>query len=383
MGLLDPPARPIPGVGGSLLNFSNPTKFLKWRRAVSQLRFGAADAKILCIGDSTTAGIGGSTSGTVPQNRSWPTAFVTAMNAGYAPTARGLAIPRSKGSSQTADTRWSGGAGWALNSQISQQWVGFGGFGCFWGSATASTSLTYADGVLADTYDIYYVSLSSNATFEATATGGSSVTGTQPGGSANLRKITVSAGSASTSNTVTITHDATTKALFIVGIEPRLAATKQILVGNAGASGSSTAEWTGYPYGLTSNTYGPIDAIKTYAPHLSIIDLGINDAGAAMPASTFMANLVQIITAAQISGDVILKTMIPSDPTATPNRLPLEQEYVAVIKSLGLPVIDTFGRIGSYASYQAGGFMNDAVHAGSDGYADVGSSVAVAIRSIA
>ncbi|MGU3500905.1 SGNH/GDSL hydrolase family protein [Mycobacterium sp. C31M] len=366
-----------PGVHASLLNFT-PTSLLKWRRALANVRAGSSDAKLLVIGDSTSVGIGGSTSSTVPQNKSWPTFLTSMMNSHLIPTCRGLAIPKSKGTSQTADQRWFGGTGWALNSQISQQWVGFGGFGCFWASATASTSLTYTDGVLADTYDIYYVSLSSNATFTASATGGSSVPVSQLGGSPPVRKVTVTAAAASTSNTVTITHDATTKTLFILGVEPYLSTTRQVRVGNAGASGSSTANWIGYPYDNASNDYGALGSIKAYAPALTIIDLGINDANAHnLDAATYLSNLQQVIAAAQVSGDVIIKTMIPSGPV---NVAALERQYVAEIEGLGLPIIDMFARIGSYAAYNAGGYMNDTLHANDFGYADVAGTVFEALR---
>lgn len=384
MGILDAPTLTHPAAP-YLLNFK-PALLRKWMKAVVDVRSGAADARLLCVGDSTTTGARSSTDATVPQWRSWPAQLADAMNA-HIPTARGLATPKSTSSSQTADTRWTLGASWSLNPG-SIFYVGFGGKGMFYrGSGATPSNLVFADStIVADTFDIYYQLLPSSGSqgvLYATATGGTQGTANTAlaGGNNRIGKLTVSAASAGTGNTVTITHDAN-KTINVVGIEPYLSTTRKVRVGNAGASGSTTTDWVTLYQGLLANTYGGLDSIKAYAPHLTIIDLGINNAVAPdTTAATFSSQLQQIIAAAQVSGDVILKTMLPSN--AASGRVALEQQYIAAMRGLGLPVIDMNKRAGDGDAYFAAGYMNgDGIHGNDYSYGETAAMVLTALRAI-
>lgn len=384
MGLLDAPVHNSKSLENHLYNFQS-ANFLKWRKALVDVRNGTADAKLLCVGDSTTAGIRSSTSATVPQNKSYPAQLAALMNAYLVPTTRGLAIPKSSSTAQVADTRWSATGTFALGPFGSGSQVGWGNKSTYWYSTSSTAVLTFADGVNANTYDVYYVD-AGGAAFTIQATGGSSVPVTV-GGTLLPKKATCVAGSAGTSNTVTITSGTGGNGrVFIIAVEPSLSTTKQARVGNVGASGADTVGWVSYPFNVTSNTYGSLDCIKAYAPHLTIIDLGINDALVGTSQSTYAANLALITAAAQVSGDVIFKTMLPSSPAETPtSRIPMETAYVNGIKNLGLPVIDVFNRIGSYTTYSAAGFMfggTDYVHGNDYSYGDEAAMVLTALQSI-
>lgn len=381
MGILDAPVHDSKTLHSYLHNFQS-ANFLKWRKALIGVRAGTADARLLCLGDSTTAGIRSSTDATVPQNKSYPAQLAALMNTYLVPTSKGLAIPKSASTSQIADTRWSASGTFALGPFGSATQIGWGNKSTYWFSTASGAVLTFADGVNADTYDVYYVD-AGGAAFTIQATGGSSVSVTAAGGTIP-KKATCVAASAGTGNTVTITSGTGGNGrVFIVGVEPSLSTTKQVRVGNVGAAGSDTGGWVSYPFSTPSNTYGSLDCIKAYAPHLTIIDLGINDA---QVGTTYAANLALITAAAQVSGDVIFKTMLPSSPAETPtSRVPAEASYVAHIKGLGLPVIDVFGRIGSYAPYSAAGFMSgggDFVHGNDYSYGDEAAMVLTALRGL-
>lgn len=365
-------ARDSHGLPSYLVNFQS-SNFLKWKKALVDVRNGVADARLLIVGDSTAAGVGSSTT-TIPANKSWPAQLAALMNDGYVPATKGLAIPKSDSSAQPNDARWSS-VNWSAGpfSGISQ--IGWGNKNTFWYTTTIGATLTYADGVYADTYDIYYLDASGNRYITAQASGGTPVNALMVEAALTVKKVTVTAAQASTTNVVTITMGATggsnTRA-FILGVEPSLSTAKQVRIGNAGVSGSQSSGWVSYPGGNPANTYGALDSIKAYAPHLTIIDLGINDAGAGVSQAAYAANLAQVIAAAQVSGDVILKTMLPSSVGATAT---LEAAYVAGIKTLGLPVIDVFSRIGAYSVYNAAGYMSDTVHGNDYSYGDEAAMV--------
>jgi lysophospholipase L1-like esterase len=91
---------------------------------------------------------------------------------------------------------------------------------------------------------------------------------------------------------------------------------------------------------------------KTYAPDLTFISLGINDAGLSTPAATFSTNMQAIIAAAQVSGDVVLMSIPPSQDLTRITYEPLYENQLFILhNTLGLPFIDIFRRFGS--SYNA------------------------------
>lgn len=391
MGILDAPgysrSQAESRFGKHLYNM-DASKFMKWNKALAKMRNGEADAKLLCLGDSTTAGIGSSTAATVAAIKGYPRRLAELINASGTPAASGLALPKSSSGSQAADTRWTGGTNWALD-QAAIVFMGFGGKGMFWrGVGITAGNLVFADSAVnADTFDVYYrrqPGSSSTGTFDVTATGGSTTTvdAAATGGATRIEKVTVSAASAATSNTVTIAGKTAAKTVDIVAVEPYLAATRKIRVGNGGASGSQTLDWVSYYQDNTANSYNALYAIRAYAPDLTIIDLGINDAGSAVSEANYASRLSQIITACQASGDVLLKTMLPSGGSAAA-RIPYEDTYVAYLKTLGLPLIDIYKRSVDYSTYFTAGFMQgDGLHGNDYSYLDEASFVFDALRRI-
>jgi lysophospholipase L1-like esterase len=227
-------------------------------------------------------------------------------------------------------------------------------------------TLTFTAGVLADRYDVYYLQYGGGSALTATATGGAAVP-VSCNGASLVKRITVVAAAASTANTVVIRS--TVGQIFIVGVEPYLS-TSQVLVGNAGVSGATGASWTASP----ASGIDSLGAITGYAPDLTILSLGINDAGNSVPSATEVVNLTTIITTAKLSGDVILMTMPPSlgAPWTT-----FEPQYVAAYAALatstGCGFVDIFTRWGG--TYSAG-YMSDSYHPNDAGYTDMALALA-------
>lgn len=334
-----------------------------WRAALAAVRAGTRDAKILCVGDSTTHGYGNSTTSCYPLD-SWPSKLVDALQAAGIPAARGLAVPLADGS-PSVDSRWSYGAGWTTNM------YGFGNKGCARQGANVTTPLIFADsGVMADRFDVYCIYVSGSVASTIQATGGSAVT-TAPNNPLRIVKLTCSAGSAATSNVLTITPTAAGGENNYVAVEPWLSSVRKVRVANAGVSGSKVV--AGWDTGATSGIQGHA-AIYAYAPDLTLIDLGINDGGLNTADSTYLASMSAVAATAALSGSVIFKTMLPSDP-ATGTYAAKEALYVATLRAnTTRPIIDYYSRK-TFAQNNAAGYMYDLLHGTSTGYADAASFV--------
>jgi lysophospholipase L1-like esterase len=320
----------------------------KYALASRHTQIGTAYTRILFIGDSTTAGIGDSTEATQPWLNSFPTNLVKAGNSPRTLVTIGLGV------ATTPDTRWTIGSGWALTSVG----LGVGGI-CYQGTAPTE-SLVYTSTVNADSYYVYYAVGPSVGTYTFTATGGTPVVVKGARFANGVRRTLVTAASASTSNTLTVLGTITQT--FVYGVEPIVSTQKSVLVGNAGVPGSTSSIWVQNP-----TTFGSIPFIRAFAPALTVVSLGINDATVSTPIPTYTANLQLLITAAKATGDVILMTMPPSQgsPYTT-----IEPQYVAATKSLAItnniPIIDTFAFFGG--AYNTPLMAGDAWHPNNSGY---------------
>lgn len=358
----------------------------KLKDAFGRVITGTGIMKILCVGDSTTYGAGATMpDGYVNQN-SWPSRMAQYLDRNVATSIYGLVIPPSDGSSvpeRLVDSRWTLGAGWARAVNVG---VGFGGKNSNYRGMPGGGALTFADPrVTANRFDIYYTTITSSTlgTFTAQATGGAPVVvqeGNQP--TRTIKKVTISAGSLSRDNVLSITNTGSTGNVYIVGVEAYAEGAPRIRVSNAGSSGSSTGSWlaksgTGE---LATDDWNYFTFMPAYEPDLVIIDLGINDASS-VSVETYIANIQRLADAAAAAGAaVLIKTMIPSGGAEPrPTR---EAEYVAALKTQLNPryaILDLFTHYGSYARNVARGWMTDTLHGGDDIYLDEGALVAEAL----
>jgi lysophospholipase L1-like esterase len=337
-----------------------PPLMLKWRKALASVFDGASDAKILCCGDSTTAGKGSYSTATVPALGSWPARLAALLGNAGVPATMGLGIPPAIYSA-LADTRWTLGTGWSSNTQ----------FGLGWGSAFSYSSgggnLTYTPGgsQATDTYDIHYLTNTGLGTFTAHATSGTTIT-QSTSSSASVSKVSVTAASASTSNTVTLSPSS--GSLYVVGVDQYLSTTKRVRVGNGGSCGSTSTNWITVEGGGGSNYWGTQQFLQAHLPDLTIICLGINDCLAPASVATYTSNIQSLITWGKTSGDVLLVTMPPTSGSPYTTWEPL---YVPALYSLaktnGIGLFDLYNRFG--ATWQTS-FMYDDYHPNDLGYWD-------------
>lgn len=345
-----------------------------YKAALASMVAGTRDVKILCVGDSTTTGKG-SSNAAISQRTGYPFRLAYLLGRQHAPSTVGLVVPQIESNTQQAnDTRVTLGVGWSRA-------VGFA-FGAVWRTpGNSSAVLTVAeDDVQANAWDIYYLadtSTSALGTIVASATGGSAVTVATGGqATAGVKKMTVTAPTASNSNVLTIRNSdvLASHQIYIVGVEAyRTTGAKSIRVSNVGISGAGADTWVA----VTGNAAwtGP-EAIKAYAPDLTIIDLGINDASAGRTTAAFMADMATLIAAAKsVGSDVVIKTMVPSLRTFHAT----EAAYVTALKALALPTVNLFEYFGDPQNPQDAGFMFDDLHPNDAGYERVAEYVLVSL----
>lgn len=333
----------------------------KWTKALATVRNAAGDAKILCVGDSTVLGVGSTAGGTNPTAAAWPTRLVSLLNSAGVTAARGLA---SQGNA--TDNRWS-----------ATGWTGTNGFGFgnrIWFDSGSSHTLSYSDSLTAaDTVDVYYLKNTGNGTITTTFGSGTPVA-QSTNATAGIGKVTATAAAATAGQTVAMVS--TSAFVGVVGVETYLSTTNKVRVGNVGVSGSTSTLWTS-----NATATGPANAISTYAPDLTVICLGINDATTSVAQATYAANIQTLITAAAVSGDVILMTPPPSSGATYVANEPLYNS--TLLGHTECAVLDVYNRFGGVWSYWNGlGYAFDSQHPNNLGYWDIAQHLAAGLLTV-
>jgi lysophospholipase L1-like esterase len=371
-------------VVGSVLGRASLPKFFA---AVDRVKAGTTDAKVLCLGDSTTAGVGSDPAlfGRQGGPDSYPAVLARVLGR-RVPTTKGLAIPQSTLTlPANPDSRWSviSGTTW---QPAPYSW----GRGADWASTEGAAGvLGFADpDVLADRFDVYYIKNTGLGNFIATATGGAptvvqSNSGVAyPGvGSRLVGRSTIAATALARTNTLRfeqVTSGPTTPN-HIVGVEPFDSTRRTVRIGNAGVGGSTAGDWTN-----NGDLFGAAPAIQAYAPDLTIISLGINDSNRPLDPATVAANVKTIAAVAAQSGDVVIMSPIPSATSSRPQVQTYEAQYNAAYAGLGYPFLNLFTRFGAPGDPLTtilGMFTPDGLHPNAQGYADIAGYLAEGIAA--
>lgn len=346
--------------------------FLKWRKAVANVRTGTARAKLLFVGDSTTMGAGAGTGGATNLNAAFPRCFparvATILNQTFVPCSFNSIWGSQNAPAvltySTYDTRTVFGTGWAMSGggTLGANFIRFTSGG---GVATFAFTPTAAF----DTITIYYYAAAGQGTFTTDVDGGASLgtTNTATGSGFLSTSFTVSAG------THTININAQNNgSLFISGIIPSLSTTYAVDAVLAGHYGATALNYT------PAGSFGPLTALRAYAPDCTVVNLTVNDAFQRTNLSTYRANLATLISAAQESGDVVLMVGAPPNNTVTTSgTLGLYADVVydlAAQYNCGL--VDIYRRWGVYSNISAYFPYYDALHPGNLAYADMAQAVA-------
>ncbi len=368
----------------------------KLSAALGKTRAGNRNTKVLVLGDSTMAGagvtgVGGFGAGGMPLSMCMRLGaelnrIMMPANAHgwFGEGMRGGAIAEgATGTTATVasyDPRLVFGAGWQ------RQLIDAGLGGPFFRNTTDTNPLAFTPTAAGsysanvDTFVVYYVTTSTAGTFSWAIGAGAATNQSCVTGSNGIAKLVIPAGSlaAHTLNLRRVSGN-----VWIMGVQAYDSTVKQIEVLVAPWNGGFAANFVG-----TTQPWSAGNMIPFVAPDLTVIQLQINDAAFATPLSTYTANLQSLITIAQQTGDVILRSGYPSAITYNANTpLAKQQLYREALISLasqnGIPYDDLFGRLGSYeiqAAIPGGGMYADTLHPSSPVYSMAAYTLADLIR---
>ena len=169
--------------------------------------------------------------------------------------------------------------------------------------------------------------------------------------------------------------------MFVLAVEARNSTVKAIRVANAGVSSSATSGWVG------AGAFDSLATIRAYAPDLTIINLGINDARLPLAAATYRSRLETIVAAADDSGDIVVQSVVPSGTSTNPDpayeALYRDETLDLFLDSAGaISYIDIMARYGSYAIANPLGWYYDTIHPATAGYADTAGAARQFIQAV-
>lgn len=325
-----------------------PTALIK---ALAKVRAGTADCRILMGGDSTVWGTGATPGVTSPA----PLIAARLATLTGLPVYSNFICPASP-SASVQDSRVTLGSGWALGGNY-----GFGSNASWQASSGAAGNLTVTYSSFADKLRIYFLQNSGLGTITPTINGVAK-TAQSTAGAAVINYVEYTF-TRSNANTLALAPSVNTN--FVLGLEWFDTTQKCVYIAGAGVPSATSGDWA------QSASWKALPMIAAYAPDHSQINLGINDAAAAVASATYQANIAAIATQAAASGgSVDLQTFYSADTAL--GRLTLETAYLAALRSLvasaGYGLVDTRAALGEYATANGFGFMSDPVHPSALGY---------------
>lgn len=370
------------GRSGSLGGSVRPVGLSTFRTALNRVKAATGRGKIVVIGDSTSMGAGAGTSGTTNLNgaaqKSWPQGlqrFIAAPNYLSANSWWGTqGYDSAAGITLTGyDTRLAQGANWAPNlATLGGKVIRY--------APGAVNNFSFTPTYAFDTIIVYMLKNNGNGTATINIDGGASLgtINTNSGGALLWATQTFTVAKAIHTINIVPNNDAQ---MFFGGILCYDSTVPAIDVIQTAVYGSTASVFT-----PNVNVYDQIPTLKFIAPDLTIIDLTINDSNAGTALATYQANLQTIITAAKVSGDVLLMVGPPSNTAAATNGT--LDTYIAVLRALAeinvCSIVDMKQLWGSYAAIQATYPYLDTLHPQTGGYqgppannyVDIGTAVA-------
>lgn len=337
----------------------------KWWTALGRVRAGTGDARIACIGDSTTAGYGTTGNGSAG---AWPALLANILNGYGVPAARSGPWGVHQ-SGISVDERVTLADGWTYLS-------GGGPLGGWRGMVSGAGTLELAIAEEFDKLTVWYPTAGVFATggadvsIDAEATLGSpSANGASGWGSVTY---TVTAGV----HTVKIKCPQSGSNWFpLAGIETRLSTEPRVLIHNWGANGQQLSDTN---FLADDNAYDPLRLWTAMSPDLTIINYGINDINNGYPLQSYAARMATLVERATSVGSVLL--VVPNQPGTTYVGHTRQWDKLReLIHGLGYPVLDLTARWGTNAQGTAAGLTVDEIHPNDAGYGDIANAVARAI----
>lgn len=344
---------PVPAV-----ETSSATALLGWTAARGRLRSGMIDtARIAFVGDSKTMGAGAGTGNgfTVGAfSRSRPARVAALLAAGGLATRTdgffGCAGLGSIADLLAYDPRRSGFSGWGGGSNS------LGGAMMSAGNANPGP---FQPGGAVDRCAVFIRNGSDRPGFTLTK-GNESVTLTPSGPSGGFARLEASFATRDAAP-IAIARGGTSGNLQLAGLIAWDSSKPGVEIANFGVYGVVS----GYQADMT-NAFSPAAALASYAPHLTIVNLGTNDIAQGVGMAVWLGNLRIIVQQARLSGSVILTW--PAVAGVSPaggsdaNRTLWRDALRALAFETGCLFIDDETMLGGRVAAQAGGAFADNLH---------------------
>lgn len=345
---------------------------LDWRLALGEVIAGTANATILCIGDSLTAGCAstGNQMGSNARSGSYPAQLAAGFSAAPASNASWFGDANAPGDGKTLpqyDSRIAMGSGWTYNTadptvghnQLNQQ-------------SSQTTALTFTPGVEFDRIRVFYGYWTGSPEYTVNIGAGTLATldmNRASGSEIVYEDVSCALGT----NPVNIV--ATGDWGAISGAYVYKSSVKQVTVINGGWWGVTSTQ-----YADSSAAWAPMSILDTINPDLTIVMLGGNDCLYAVAENTLKNNLRAIVDAAKAVGDVLMVGFTRVNPTIVSEATQTTYiQYIAdVATEKGVEFFDPTTRTNwtSYAAANAAGFKDaDGIHNTATGYADLAAAL--------
>ncbi|WP_162175577.1 SGNH/GDSL hydrolase family protein [Brevundimonas bacteroides] len=320
----------------------------KWSAAVRRAQSGLGRAKIVCLGDSTTAGYG-----SPGRSGSWCRQLAEQM--GWR-GARETGLFSDAGLGATYDSRMVRGAGWAADTT-----KGLGG-GFYRNLTLTANPMTFTPQLPFEAVDLF---LYGTTSLRVTIGAGTPVVVTGAFGAA-VGKRTVTCAQAGLGRGAHAVSLVALNTSGHVGLDCYDAGTG-ISVMNAGVSGWKAADFV-------LATYGVADTLDVLEPDLVIYNVGINDWGVPTGETPWKGSVQTVIErAVAVGADVLL--CVPIN-TGNGNR-PAFAQYLndlATLNGLVQP-LDLGLALGNLAQATAAGDMIDSLHPSTQGYGKIAALI--------
>lgn len=340
---------------------------VKFRAGLARVVDGVGVCKVLCIGDSLTAGAYSNNSAVGDwRTLSYPSQLTNFLNSRNILAQRNSFMGAGDGNDYQHVPEITLGTGWATNTNT----YSIGGQVFIASGATTSLAFTPTQNV--DRFVIWYIQNGPLGKFKYNINGGSN-TVVDTAGAGAFQSVTISTSLAA--NTLNINWDSV-DAVGIIGVEAYDSSQKKVSVINAGWSGSQASAWAlnnGSPW----NT---VTAVNTFAPDLVLLGLGGNEVVAKIPLDAYEDNMRVLIEGFLYNADVCLITPNPIDPGQY-GIAESQQLYVDVQSNLaeeyGISIFDQYGRCGSFDKFNAAGMLYspDKLHPIGIGYSDAARGI--------
>lgn len=345
---------------GAPSNMSRPNTN-KWRAARGKVRAGIQNARMLFVGNSLTAGFNSTGVGvTNPASLSYPTQVAQIMNATGLPTSW---------------QSWCGGQNITnFNTQdnriVMGSWTnsGLGTFGanCLTLATTGQTLMSFTPTTTVDTVEVLALRNNSNVAITIAVDGGATLATYTPFSSGTLTmgiSTPISLGTLASHAIQANISFAT--ASFLDGMIAYNSAVKEVSVLRAGWQGATAASFNTSPWFY-------LDGVQIVAPDLTLIAVTRNDATSATDLAAFSSSYQNIITRAQLSGDVML-VIEPLGQVAATSYNPYVQAIYELARINNTPIIDFTQIWDVYSSITS--WYTDTIHPFGFAYAEMARTI--------